>query len=109
MLVLDYIDNTYEIQDLVTQEIQKVHVDRLKAYHHDLVDSDLDVATLDDELYIVDQILEHSGSWSARTKMKFKVRWRDYGTDADTWEPYSHVKNLEALKFYMHENDHSFN
>ena len=90
------------------QEIQQVHVERLKPYIHDLIDSDLDVATLDNELYVVDFIVAHRRSFNRRSKMQFKVRWQGHSSDSDTWEPYKNVKTLEALGTYMSENNYKF-
>ena len=34
-------------------------------------------------------------------KLKFLVRWKHYGPDADSWEPYSHMKHApESLAIY---------
>lgn len=108
MLVVAVDGNIYDVEDIVTQEVQQVHIDRLKPYVHDIFDTDLDVATLDNELHIVDFIVAHRGSFHRRTKMKFKVRWRGHTADHDTWEPYKNVKNLEALGQYMTANNYTF-
>ena len=61
--------------------------------------------------YEVERILDH---WSPEpveiqpglpkkvlNSLKFKVRWLHYGPEADTWEPYSNLKNLpESLEAY---------
>ena len=108
MLVVAVQGNTYDVQDLITQEIQQVHLDRLLPYRHDSRDSDLSVAAMDNEPFLVDAVLAHRGSWRTRTKMEFKIRWLGYPPSEDSWESYSHVKSLAALAKYMDDNDYSF-
>ena len=49
----------------------------------------------------MDQIVDHKGSAKYKRKLLFKVRWFGYSPEEDTWEPYSHVRDCEALDIYI--------
>ena len=57
-----------------------------------------------DQVFIVEKILDHRGPVKKKTAMEFLVRWKDYGEEYDTWEPYKNVKSVEALDAY--KKDH---
>lgn len=56
----------------------------------------------DDEIYEVDHILQTK--MQGRTRM-FLVRWKNYGPEADSWEPKSMLMDgaSEAVKDFMEE------
>mmetsp|Transcript_22086 Transcript_22086/g.57630 ORF Transcript_22086/g.57630 Transcript_22086/m.57630 type:complete len:324 (-) Transcript_22086:593-1564(-) len=92
--------NTYTIRDVLTGADQDVHVDRLKLYRPDPVDDAATVATLDDQLFLVESISAHRGSPRSKSAMTFKVRWQGFSPEDDTWEPYAFVKSTEAFQAY---------
>ena len=100
MIVMSIAGNTYECQDVLTQETSEFDVSRLKLYKHDEAVAAEEAATWDDERFLVEDMLDHRGSPKSRTKMKFKVRWQGFGPESDTWEPYALVKTLEVFQRY---------
>uniref|UniRef100_A0AC34QB50 Chromo domain-containing protein n=1 Tax=Panagrolaimus sp. JU765 TaxID=591449 RepID=A0AC34QB50_9BILA len=56
----------------------------------------------EDEIYEVDRILQTRMQGKARM---FLVRWKNYGPDADSWEPYDVLKDgaEESVKEFMEE------
>lgn len=92
--------NTYDCEDILTLERSEFDVSRLKLYKHDSAIAAEEIATWDEQTFLVDEILAHRGSPKKRTQMQFKVRWQGYGPEHDTWEPYTSVKTLEAFQRY---------
>ena len=96
--------NTYACQDLTTLKILKFDVSHLKKF---IVQDDTDttsVAALDKNEFVIHSIIEHVGNPKKKSSMKFKVHWSGYEHDEDTWEPYSVVKDCEALDVYLREH-----
>ena len=55
----------------------------------------------ENEEYVVDMLLAHSGNPLKRDSLKFLVRWKNYGPEFDTWEPYETCVNLAAMDIYQ--------
>ena len=95
----------FVVADLLSNRESQVHVNRLRLLLvSDNVDEDdlKDLALADSQEFEVEKILEHKGKISAKTKMKFLVKWKD--DDKPTWEPYENVQDLAALEDYIHEH-----
>ena len=59
---------------------------------------DPDVAqAIVDRSFVVDKILRHRGIEGAR---EYLVRWRDYGAEADTWEPEKNFEDRLVIQSY---------
>ena len=87
------------VRSLVTRRTMSLHVSRLKAYDSSRTDDPLRVAVHDGEEFIVDRLLAHRGT--TKRNSDFKVRWQGYEEADDTWEPYSGLKDNEALEDYL--------
>jgi hypothetical protein len=85
---------------VLSNKEEDFHLDRLQLFSSDPNVSDEEVATWDQTSYLVDSIIDHSGTPKKRTKMRFLVRWLGFGPDGDTWEDYSNVKHTEAFTQY---------
>ena len=75
---MNKLDSIYTIQDLVDGKIITTHITNL---------------------YMT--ILEHRGDCQRRTFMELKVRWRGYGPEYDSWEPYKNLACSEQLILYL--------
>ncbi|KAJ3379879.1 hypothetical protein HDU84_006336 [Entophlyctis sp. JEL0112] len=53
-----------------------------------------------DEVFIVERILEHVYDKKSRSRL-YKVRWKGYGSDEDTWEPAASFTD----KSFIHDYD----
>jgi hypothetical protein len=53
-------------------------------------------------VYEVEQIISHIGNLKEKKKCIFRVRWKGYSKENDTFEPYVHLKNCPLiLKHYL--------
>jgi hypothetical protein len=95
----------YTVRNLVTNNIRTYHVKMLKAFHARPEDTDLTkYAVRDDNFWIVSSISDFrpknfDGSTS-RKLLEFKVEWEI--DKSKTWEPWSYVRKLQALRDYVH-------
>ena len=64
----------------------------------------LDVARRDDMEYFVEDILDHRGP-QQRSKIEFLVKWLNYPSDKNTWEPYSNLRDVDKLHDYLRQNN----
>jgi hypothetical protein len=102
LAVVEADGDKYLCQDLRTQKVLPFHVSRLKRYVMDDTPDAVDVAAADDDEYIVEAIVDHRGPPTGRPRkeLEFRVRWKGYEPDEDTWLPYNEVSKLEALDAY---------
>ena len=97
-------DDIFMVLDLVTQKSLRFHVDRLRPFHMEENSADpeaLEVASWDQEAFVVESIVDHTGSPRTKQKMRFKVRWLGYEEFEDAWLPWREVKDLQALDLYI--------
>ena len=91
---------TYQLQDLVTFQTEKVHVKRIHPFYYDPIQTDpRQVANVDKQTWDVDKILSHKGNPNKTSTLQFKVLWKSVNnTPAEvTWEPYSNLRTTAAL------------
>ena len=50
---------------------------------------------------MIDKILEHEGFLDKRRDLQFKVHWKGYETEDDSWVPYSELRDTAALHQYL--------
>jgi hypothetical protein len=97
-------DDIFEVMDLMSHKVLTVHVDRLRVFTPgNLSEQDiLNLAAADVEEFIVKEILDHRYTGSRKTKknLEFLVSWEGYEPEYDSWEPYSSVKDVQALDTY---------
>ena len=90
---MNKLDSIYTIQDLVNGKI----ITNLREFRTD----PKDVAVQNKGEFFIETILEHRGDRQRRTSMEFKVRWRGYGPEHDSWEPYKNLAHSEQLILYL--------
>ena len=102
MRVIRYNGSTYTLLDLVTNEEKQFHVKDLKAFEYDPLKVDpVDIATRDHQEYFVETVLDHRGDFKRVSSLEFKIHWRGYTADSDSWEPWSNVRLVQALHEYL--------
>ena len=100
--VVNKLDSIYTIQDLVDGKLITTHIKNLREFLYDPDRTDpMDIAVQNRGEFFIDSILEHRGDRQRRSTMEFKVRWRGYGPEHDSWEPYKSLSHTEQLIPYL--------
>jgi hypothetical protein len=87
------------IENLVTGRLTKTHIAQLKPFKYDpTYVTPLNVAVKDTEEYVVAEILQHQKQSDGT--LRWLVRWDGYSSEDDTWEPYSHLKDVDKFHEY---------
>jgi hypothetical protein len=103
--VLSSVGPHFEIMNLVTNKVEKVHVSRLRQYHsHEQSPEHLTVAAKDYEEFLVESILAHAGNPKRYGSMEFLVRWAGYGPEDDMYLPWKELRNNPILHEYLFQN-----
>jgi hypothetical protein len=101
MIVLETIRNDgYLCQDIITQTQLQISKDRVRLFKlppRFNVDSMQTLAAADHGEFAVERILDMRGDPKKKKSLEFLVKWKGYDVDENSWEPWSHVRNLQAL------------
>jgi hypothetical protein len=77
----------------------KNHIAQLKPFQFDpTYVTPLNVAVKDTEEFVVEAILAHQKQPDGT--LRWLVRWDGYSPEHDTWEPYSHLKDVDKFQEY---------
>lgn len=105
MRIVNVVDDTYTLQDLVTMRNRDYHVSKLRPFLFDpLTENPLDYAIRDDNsTYVVDKITSLKGKPLGPKKLLWlKVYW--VGEKDSSWEPWSRMRNSSALQTYLKDH-----
>lgn len=103
--VVSRIADTYTIQDLVSSKTYDTHISNLRPFNVDHENHNpVEVAQHNSQEFVIDTILEHQGDRNRRSTMSFKVHWKGYGPEEDSWEPYSYLRDTDQLHTYLRAN-----
>jgi hypothetical protein len=97
-------DDIYTLLDMITGKHKNYHVDRLRIFNNDDNTDDTSLLTIiaaDNDEYMVEFIVEHMGSIKKKNQIQFRIRWKGYDEQDDTWLYYAKVKDLQALDTYI--------
>jgi hypothetical protein len=103
MVVEKVRDDIVKCRDLVSTKLVELHVDRLREFKcsPDVNPEELlEWASTDKDEFVVEDIVEHRGTGKSGNPLEFRVRWKGYGPEEDTWLNYRSVNQLEALDRY---------
>jgi hypothetical protein len=101
--------NAYVIQNLVTgkEETRQIHL--LRPYHYDATRDDTEVQLRQEamkdypDVFEVERVLEHKGHFNKKKELLFLVKWKNYSSEDNTWEPWKNVMYNEALHKYLND------
>jgi len=101
LVIVEISGNLIKAQNIITQQTNDYHISTIKPY---ISFRDFDVtqtAQKDLNEYVIESILDHQGSGHALRDLQFLVRWKDFPSEYDTWEPYKNLRDAAALEVYL--------
>ncbi len=104
-IVVSVLEDKYSIQELLTHKVMDTHTSNLSEFRYDPTSgpSPTEVAARNAAEFFVDKIVDHSGNVQRRSEISFRVRWRGYTPDDDTWQPMKTVREAQAFVDYCTE------
>ena len=103
--VVNFVGSKYTLQDLLTSKNFDIHISKLSPFNFDITRIDPKTIAMDDaQEFLIENILSHRGDRTRRNTMEFLVKWEGYTDDANSWEPYSHLRDTEHLLNYLRAN-----
>lgn len=104
--VIEQIKNDITCQHVVTNIVSRLHASRVTPYFGS-PDTAYTTALLDRDEYIVDSIITHRGNPKKISTLEFLVRWQNYSSEHDTWEPWIEMKKVSVVHLYLQSNNMS--
>jgi hypothetical protein len=103
MRVIAYKGSSYDLLNLTSNKVEYgIHVKRLKHFDYDPDHTDpVEVSNTDSDSFIVEQIINHKGNPKRKTQMSFEVKWKNFPSSENTWEPWSFVRDTDSLHEYL--------
>jgi hypothetical protein len=99
-------DNVYTILNLVNHKETKRHVSDLRPFvFNPLVTDPQDIARRDYLEFFVEKILDKRGDLRRKTHLEFLVQWVGYDESFNSWEPYSNIRDTDALHSFLTEQN----
>jgi hypothetical protein len=104
-IVVSILGDKYSIQDLLTHKVVDTHASNLSEFRYDPTSglSPTEVAARNTREFFVDKIVDHTSNVRRRSDMTFRVRWKGYTPDDDTWQPIKTVRKTQAFVDYCRE------
>jgi transposase InsO family protein len=105
--VVNSIESTYTLENLVTRRIKDYHVTRLHPFLFDPTTQDpLTYAIRDDHVYIVQRVSNIRGDLKKLKTVEVLVHWLGYEEDSNTWEPWANLRTNSELHNFVrnHKN-----
>jgi Chromo (CHRromatin Organisation MOdifier) domain len=110
--VVSFLLSEYTLLNLITKKTRTVHASRLKLFvfdpaMHDPMDTARNSSRLhcrDYTEFFVESILPHTGNPRKVSTLLFHVKWLNYPSSANTWEPWANLRSCEPLHVYLRAN-----
>ena len=104
--VVTFDKSQYTILNLITHKTRDVHASQLKPFRFDPTKrSPTDTARRDYMEFFIEDILSHVGNKSKPSTMRFHVKWLNYDSTHNTWEPWQSLRTTDQLHKYLRDND----
>ena len=102
MKVVSNKGSEYLLLDLITKKERSIHVTRIKEFHFAPSQVDpTDIARRDYLEFFVEAILDHRGNIRNVSTLEFFVKWQDYDSTHNTWEPCKNLRLVPPLHTYL--------
>ena len=103
--VVSFLLSEYTLLNLITKKTRTVHASRLKPFVFNPSTHDpMDTARRDYMEFFVESILAHTGNPRKVSTLLFHVKWLNYPSSANTWEPWANLRSCEPLHAYLRAN-----
>jgi hypothetical protein len=104
-IVVSVLGDKYSIQDFLTHKVVGTHASNLSEFRYDPTSglSPTEVAARNAGEFFIDKIVDHSGNVRRRSDMTFRVCWKGFTPDDDTWQPIKTVRETQAFVDYCRE------
>ena len=96
----------YTLLSLITLKDVKYHMSQLKTFLFNPLHTDpTDVARRDYLEFFIEEIIDMRGNISSYGALEFEVKWLNYPSESNTWEPWRSLRKMDKLhKFLISEN-----
>ena len=92
----------YTLLDLITDKQKVYHMSQLKPFNFNPMRTDpTDIARRDYLEFFIEEILDMKGDIAHYGQLKFHVKWLNYTTEHNTWEPWSSLRKTEKLHRFL--------
>ena len=89
----------YQIENLNTHVIEKVHVSRLKQFEHDERINPVHISYNDNDEFVIEEVLDVRGDKKGtREQIEFLIKWEGYDNSQNTWEKASNHSLMKVQK-----------
>jgi hypothetical protein len=104
-IVVSVLGDKYSIQDLLTHKVVDTHASNLSEFRYDFTSglNPTEVAARNAGEFFIDKIVDHTGNVRRRSEMTFRVCWKGYTPDDDTWQPMKTARETQAFADYCRE------
>ena len=101
-LVVNAIQNTYTLRDLINHKEFNVHITRLTPFEFDPLYTDpVQIAAKEQEEFFIEEIVAHRGNNNLKSTLEFRVRWLGFESSSDSWEPWKNLRDTKQLHAYL--------
>ncbi|GKT37407.1 hypothetical protein ADUPG1_003345, partial [Aduncisulcus paluster] len=91
----------YRVESINGGKKQKVHVSRMRRYQEGAsVEEEKTAEAVDEHEYEVEKIITHRGR--GKRKIQFRVKWKGYGMEENSWMSYKEGEETEAFEEYVY-------
>ena len=105
-LVVSYDKSEYTIKNLITKKNRDVHASQLKPFRFNPTSqSPTDTARRDYMEFFIEEIVSHVGNKKKPSTMKFYVKWLNYDSNHNSWEPWKSMRATDQLHTYLRNNN----
>jgi hypothetical protein len=92
----------YTLLNLITLKNVKYHMSQLKVFLFDPLHTDpTDVARRDYLEFFIEEIVDMRGNISSYGALEFEVKWLNYPSESNTWEPWRSLRKTDKLHHFL--------
>ena len=92
----------YTLLNLITLKETRYHMTQLKTFLFDPQHTDpVDVARRDYLEFFIEEVIDIRGNTSSYGTLEFEVKWLNYPSENNTWEPWKSLRKTEKLHQFL--------